>query len=382
MLPTMTTYDPDTDKYGRARRRNPTATGLLGSASGSRVSTPTTSLTRRRCRFCPESRLGFVGALFLLVAAGWLLLHAATTLDVGTCNGACLYIAAKRPAVTAWPSDFPCTSASNATATTSGNATATIPRILHQSWKTRDLPAKFAQWHAAWGEHHPSWDRRVWTDADNRAFVRERYSWFLPTWDALPATIMRVDSVRYLYLHAFGGVYSDLDLEPIRPLDPLLDDVVSGAPGRPRAVLAFMSQDDNAHNVPNAWMASTPGHPFWLLAIAQVVARSAAGAGSGIVEAVTGPRMLTELARMWGGACSSTEWSPAARQVAGDVTVLEAGVIYPYDWTRPGGLQAVCSASSSAFDAAKCKAHFPDAFTITYWSHSWGMNNTVIHKAD
>ena len=52
--------------------------------------------------------------------------------------------------------------------------------------------------------------------------MRERYPWFLPTYDAFPLPIMRADAARAFILHAHGGVYADLDAEPLRPIDRLL----------------------------------------------------------------------------------------------------------------------------------------------------------------
>jgi hypothetical protein len=51
-------------------------------------------------------------------------------------------------------------------------------------------------------------------------------------------------------------MYADLDVEALKPMDELLQG------GRP--VLAFLSQTWwLRHNIPNAWMASPPGHEFW-----------------------------------------------------------------------------------------------------------------------
>ncbi len=63
--------------------------------------------------------------------------------------------------------------------------------------------------------------------------------------------------VRPFYMHRHGGMYADLDMEALRDLTPLLD----GATG---PVLAALSANWTLrHNIPNAWMASPPGHPFW-----------------------------------------------------------------------------------------------------------------------
>lgn len=65
--------------------------------------------------------------------------------------------------------------------------------------------------------------------------------------------------VRVFYMHRFGGMYADLDMEALRDLTPLLKDSTE-------PVLAYLSDTWTLrHNIPNAWMASPPGHPFWLV---------------------------------------------------------------------------------------------------------------------
>jgi mannosyltransferase OCH1-like enzyme len=97
----------------------------------------------------------------------------------------------------------------------------------------------------------------LWTDDGNRLFVATHYPWFLKTFDDLPKNIHRVDTVRYMYLHRFGGVYSDMDFESIRPMD----DYLKGK----QLILGRMGDDEEfGHSIPNALMASIPGHPFWI----------------------------------------------------------------------------------------------------------------------
>jgi mannosyltransferase OCH1-like enzyme len=60
-----------------------------------------------------------------------------------------------------------------------------------------------------------------------------------------------------MYLHRFGGVYADMDFESIRPMDEYLK-------GK-QLILGRMGDDHNfGHSIPNALMASIPGHPFWI----------------------------------------------------------------------------------------------------------------------
>ncbi|KAF9509483.1 glycosyltransferase family 32 protein [Hydnum rufescens UP504] len=62
----------------------------------------------------------------------------------------------------------------------------------------------------------------LWTDKGSRDFIAREYSWFLPTFDGYKYPIQRADAIRYFVLHYYGGIYLDLDVGCLRPLDPLL----------------------------------------------------------------------------------------------------------------------------------------------------------------
>ena len=134
-----------------------------------------------------------------------------------------------------------------------------IPKILHQTWRDARVPDRFAAFAASWKRHHPSWDYRLWTDADLRELVARDLAPFLDRFDAYPHAIQRVDAGRYAVLRACGGLYVDLDFECLRPLDPLLA-------GRECVVGLEPAEHGRLHGrrriVGNALMASVPGHPF------------------------------------------------------------------------------------------------------------------------
>ncbi len=80
-----------------------------------------------------------------------------------------------------------------------------IPRVIHQSWKTGEVPAGMARWQASWRAHHADWEyrraaalracrallqgalarvtqarprgRRLWDDEDNERLVHDYYPW-------------------------------------------------------------------------------------------------------------------------------------------------------------------------------------------------------------
>ena len=51
---------------------------------------------------------------------------------------------------------------------------------------------------------------KLWSDASSRAFIAEKYPWFLQNFDGYPYPIQRADAIRYFVLHHYGGVYLEI----------------------------------------------------------------------------------------------------------------------------------------------------------------------------
>jgi hypothetical protein len=98
-----------------------------------------------------------------------------------------------------------------------------FPHVIHQSYKTDELPPHWRDTPATWREFHPEYEYRFWTDEDNRRLVETQYPHLLDAYDAFPYGIERADLARLLVLHAHGGVYADLDLLPTRSLDSIIE---------------------------------------------------------------------------------------------------------------------------------------------------------------
>lgn len=96
-----------------------------------------------------------------------------------------------------------------------------IPAIVHQMWKTETIPARFERSPDSWRRFHPGWEFKLWTDASINQFVECHYPALWPTFADYSDQIQRVDAARYMILHHFGGLYSDLDIECLRSMDEL-----------------------------------------------------------------------------------------------------------------------------------------------------------------
>jgi mannosyltransferase OCH1-like enzyme len=223
----------------------------------------------------------------------------------------------------------------------------------------------------------------LWDDDDNREFVADKFAWFLPFYDRLPAAIFRADAVRPLFLFLYGGVYVDLDTECLRPL--------SAMPHAGDVILGQMGPDLNfAHSIPNAIMASKPFQLFWLLFIAMMIEKlesleTAEDIRRAGPEAITGPVLLHEAFDYYRSeseqnvrirARTIIENLPehvSARVRAGRLELLPPDIWYPMTWTNPFHvrLRRFILKHGLLLAPAEARSLFPRANLVTYWTHSW-----------
>ena len=176
-------------------------------------------------------------------------------------------------------------------------------------------------------------------------------------------------------MHKYGGVYSDLDTWCMHGMDNLTDTFFSLK--NEGALLGMISDDiDFAHNIPNAWMASSPGHKFWIF-VAQAIKATLKfqrDAGTGFkegdedvgAESATGPVILKEAHDTW--KCLMGENS--------GITTLPAGYISISDWldkeSRARFNEACTDTKITEEETQKtCFKAYPNAHVLTYWSHTW-----------
>jgi hypothetical protein len=94
---------------------------------------------------------------------------------------------------------------------------APIPRRLHQIWLgPRPVPERWAR---AWARRHRSWEQTVWREADIEPILpdglRRAWTYYLErsTWHGA------ADVARIAILRTHGGVYADIDSEPVRSFE-------------------------------------------------------------------------------------------------------------------------------------------------------------------
>lgn len=167
-----------------------------------------------------------------------------------------------------------------------------VPSLIHQTWKNECIPGEYQAFVRTWHIHHPQWEHRLWTDAENRNFIATQFPEFLPCYGAYRQPIQRADAIRYFLLYHFGGMYVDLDVECLQPVDQVLRGATCVIGAEPEA---HAQRHGRTKILSNAWMAAAPGHPFFKAIIDRLPEFAQGANGKQPVLNSTGPFMLTEV---------------------------------------------------------------------------------------
>ena len=259
-----------------------------------------------------------------------------------------------------------------------------VPAILHQTWRSRQLPRGLRRAVVSWRRLQPHWQHRLHTNQDNLQLITQQFAWLLPTYRRC-SRIQQADIARYAYMHAVGGVYADIDVELLQPLRPLLRlqrrrhnaSVILGQEPLAHSVLL----ENKPRQVCNAVLASVPGHPFWLY-----VLRSIASGARGLEDPVasTGPRMLERLVVQWHARHGASGASGGSGGGGGGVVVLDADAFFPtWDPMQAGEFRRKCSGRGLSETKTRVCARLKregfqpsvpgdgSAYTNHLWTHTW-----------
>ena len=181
-----------------------------------------------------------------------------------------------------------------------------IPRIIHQTWSGDAIPTTFSPWVRSWMDQNPNWQYWFWTDKDIRCFIAHHYKDYLSLYDRYKYNINRADVMRYFVLYEHGGLYADIDMECVKPLD----DITEGH-------ACMLTEENDVHTYvlnrryphawvlnrryPHAWvlnclMASRAKHPFFGAVIKELPVQKKKG-NDGDVFTQTGSFLLDRVLR-------------------------------------------------------------------------------------
>ncbi|AGO85002.1 Glycosyltransferase incomplete domain containing protein [Pandoravirus salinus] len=241
---------------------------------------------------------------------------------------------------------------------TRGDGTATnqtvIPRILHKVWFDMGKGARpsrrvYGAMDDALQALHPAadgWTVVRWGLASAERLIAERYADLIPTWRSYASPIYKADAIRYLILLAFGGIYVDQDVLPLRSLGPMI--ARPATDGGPRCAVLVRS-------------------PHWLREISNFV--MAARPGSAVMAAATAD-LPRRAASLWHVRDSFV----GTMSVAGPRVLAAA-------WRRAADAEAVCVLGPSSFASVLPRGadeHPADAgYGVHGFKSAWGVGRKI-----
>ena len=91
-------------------------------------------------------------------------------------------------------------------------------RVIHGLWHDGQLPEK--QYVDSWRDRNPEAIVKVWTFAEAEKLMCDNCpEWVAGMYERMPFLLQRANILRVVILAVQGGIYLDLDMECLRPLD-------------------------------------------------------------------------------------------------------------------------------------------------------------------
>lgn len=168
-----------------------------------------------------------------------------------------------------------------------------IPKIIHQTSKTKCL---------AWEERHllarakkimPDYEFRLHDDSDNLKLMMEYFPEHVDKYQRISKGVAKADVARLVYMYAFGGWYCDTDY---RWIIPPLQGIEEKFPEGCKCVLPVSRERDGVPTkLGNAVFGSEPKHHFWKAFIDHIFTSDELfDLKENRIEQVTGPDGLSE----------------------------------------------------------------------------------------
>lgn len=141
-------------------------------------------------------------------------------------------------------------------------------RIIHQIWfgnipnrhQAKKDFEKLRKYRDSWLLKNPTWGYMCWNLENCLSLVKTHFPEHLEMYKKYPYQIQRCDTIRYMILYRYGGLYADMDYYCNRPFDEALSVYTNDIyfVETPNKVL-----NSRETHISNSLMFSKPGHLFW-----------------------------------------------------------------------------------------------------------------------
>uniref|UniRef100_A0A6C0KIH4 Glycosyltransferase n=1 Tax=viral metagenome TaxID=1070528 RepID=A0A6C0KIH4_9ZZZZ len=157
------------------------------------------------------------------------------------------------------------------------NAVQKIPKIIIQTWKNNEIPAKYMPLIESIKQANPDYEYKYFTDDDIQSFMQLHYPQYYRTYMSLPIKIQKIDFFRYIAVYHYGGFYMDLDMNAMQNFDDLLsydcvfpvDEIINNYMCMNPRYKPFCDQN-HRYLLGQYAFAASPKHPFIKLLIDRI----------------------------------------------------------------------------------------------------------------
>lgn len=278
---------------------------------------------------------------------------------------------------------------------------ARIPHIIHQIYTNEHVITKYAAYIKSFTEQNPKWQYRFWTYDTGRDFLQKFHPYLLTTYDAFGNNVKKADMLRYAVIYEFGGIYADLDVQNLRPLDIVTTKFACIIPLEPFEHSVFLYKMD--FFATTAVLLCRPKHPFFQQLLTNL--RGAAPQGGPV--GTTGPLYMTNQLMIYNNLTVSDlkkeqvdTTSNTPYFYKGNRTNDDNDAIYiPNNqyfsdnvdsaYIGSDGSHSKCVRTLGTMSKRACaefdrrkKLRFNKKFTFTihYWDHLWGHSHSKIRS--
>jgi inositol phosphorylceramide mannosyltransferase catalytic subunit len=179
-----------------------------------------------------------------------------------------------------------------------------IPKIIHHVWVGSDtVKQSYSDIAETWKKYHPTWDYRLWTAKQYNALDLSNET--ISVLENIEVNkVIKTNLLRYEILYRFGGIYSDMDVECLKPFDPLFESnkFICGLESDPPGPDIVTPEDIEQFNlIGSALVACCPGHKAMQEMITHIQMKIKSKIPTSIREhlSVGGPIVLTGILRKY-----------------------------------------------------------------------------------
>lgn len=101
-----------------------------------------------------------------------------------------------------------------------------IPKIIHQIWFQGEdfIPKHLVNYQNSWKEKNQDYQYMFWDMNSIKDLIKQaNVVWITETYDNFPLMIQKIDFAKYIILYLIGGIYIDMDMKCLKPLNSLLE---------------------------------------------------------------------------------------------------------------------------------------------------------------